>query len=256
MPMPTISPPHPESSVELLQWLIEIRRIHERRGFRGIPAHDAIVLALLNTGAMFPWTLTCQTQFESVNNAFNFTFVPNVHVPRGVADVVLPAGVPHQVAAAITADPSRTCRHGPMRRGRGQASSNSVPAQLTLVRASPPYRPMHRPRILRTSQQRVGGGSSGLEHGVHSRAFNPLCTLCAEEAGSSQALMPATAPNDRLLPLEDGTHNEGAKSSTQSVQEVDRSGRSGTYTYEALESEEEESPSTFIRVSGREPNPY
>ena len=173
--MPSITPPRPEFAVEHLRRLLEICRIHKRRGFQDIPAHDAIVLALLNTGAMFKWTLTCQIQFESVKNAFNFNFAPTMHVPQGVPNTPLAPGVPHQQSTSISTAPSRPHCHRPLRHQRGQPSSNSVRAQVVLVRASSPYR-MHRPRIFSTLQQLLAGGFAGLEYPVHG-PLNPRCTL-------------------------------------------------------------------------------
>lgn len=101
------SPPsHPESVVEVLQWLISVRTFSERRGFPLIPPHDAIVLSLLNTGATFAWTPTCQVQFDAVNAEMRVFVLSNVLGHRGSTPVVTPAhALPHQEAAPPPADP-------------------------------------------------------------------------------------------------------------------------------------------------------
>lgn len=163
MPISTSPASHPESAVEVLQWLINVRRIHESRGFQYIPAHDAIVLTLLSTGATFPWTPTCQLQFEHVNeeinsNSLSTALVPFVHAQRGSTSAVTPATTePHQASTPLAVDPPRRGRHGPLRRLRGQRASSSVPAQLTLARASPPSR-LKRSRVGSTSQRLLQSG--------------------------------------------------------------------------------------------------
>lgn len=216
---------HPEFVVELLRWLVEVRQIHERRGFRYIPLHDAILLALLNTGTEFPWTTTCQLQFENVNAEMNYNFIPNLlalhlHAHRDLTSATPAVNVPHQVAAPLPVNPSRRLRRRPLSRGEGNELSNSVPPQLNLVRASPPYR-TRRSRTISASQRLPSSGPALHDNGVTGPP-NPRCALQRVEASSSMALDPATGSENPTSPQENGAYSHAEGNSPRNESEDDK----------------------------------
>ena len=165
MPIPDDPTSHPESVLELLQWMVTVRTIHERRGFLYLPEHDDIVLSLLDRSTTLQWSRQCQLQFNTINNVLNISFtrgrggsveiapMPSaVHVARTTDLQEL-----HQPDLAPPEDPSRPRRHGPMRRHRSNGLLGTAPRQLTLLHSSLPYQLQHA-RTCSSSILRQPGG--------------------------------------------------------------------------------------------------
>ena len=199
---------HPESAVQILEWLLTVRRIQERANFVDLPNHDSIILCLFQGSSVLQWNQRCQEQFNSTNTLLDI----NYDQTRTLNDPGM-VGLEHQ-QPATPSSPRRqegsedTLRHRRRRQPRRwiHRVSNSVPGQRTLAHARFPYR-LRRARIIRTSHARQPSGGEEMSAPMNAPP-NPQGPSQPEESQNSRRMDLPAGGGRQSLHVGCGCHPE------------------------------------------------